>query len=74
MHPFMDLHSDTDQLFMIKIVQRKNIDIDIDIAIFTLDISISISKALQDIDPSLINKCGRATHVVACQIRSVDRV
>ena len=51
-HPFMDLHSDTDQLFMIKIVQRKNIDIDI--AIFTLDISISISKALQDIDPSLV--------------------
>ena len=48
----MDLHSDTDQLFMIKIVQRKNIDIDI--AIFTLDISISISKALQDIDPSLM--------------------
>ena len=45
----MDLHSDTDQLFMNKIVQRKNIDI----AIFTLDISISISKALQDIDPSL---------------------
>ena len=56
MHPFMDLHSDADQLFMIKIVQRKNIDIDI--AIFTLDISISISKALQDIDPSLIFKGG----------------
>ena len=49
MHPFMDVHSDADQFFMIKIVQRKNIDIDI--AIFALDIS--ISETFNDIDPSL---------------------